>query len=254
MGTRALFSTKIVPPIFTGGASFSPSSLGSDLLAWYDFGDAATITSSGGNVTAVNDKSTNARNLTGVNNPTWDGAKITFNGTNNYLSRTDAFMYANGNCEIHVVMKSAGGGTGKSLVGEGSSASGNQLYQAISVSATLATDDDVYGFIRNDALTTTFANNLGMGVTAWDDVKKLVSWIDTGAEITTLINGVEGTTPRLYTRSGVLTLNRFAIGCLLRTTAANFYVGDAWEIVITDLLDDAERNQLMQYLGTRHGL
>lgn len=236
-----------------GGVSFSPSSLGSDLLAWYDFGDAATITGSP-NVTAVTDKSTNARDLTGTNNPQWDGSKITFNGTNNYLSRTDAFMYANGNCEIHVVMQSDGGGVNKSLVGEGSSASTNPIYQTILTSQVSATDNDVFGFIRTDAPSTTFANNLGMGVAAFDNVKKLVSWIDTGAEITTLIDGVEGTTPRLYTRSGVLTLNRFAIGALLRATAGNFYAGDTWEIVITKFLTDTQRNDLMSYLGTKHSI
>ncbi len=237
----------------TSGASFTPSSLGAKLLAWYDFGDAATVTATGGtNVVGVNDKSTNARNLSGINNPQWDGSKITFDGSTNYLSRTSAFMYANGTCEIHAVMRSDGGAN-RSLVGEGNNASGNQIYQTILTSQTNA-NDDVFAFIRTDALATTFANNLPMGVTAFDNVKKLVSFIDSGSEITCLINGVEGSSPQIYSRSGVLTLNRFAIGALVRTAAGNFLASEAWEIVITGLLDDAERNQLMQYLGTRHGL
>lgn len=234
-----------------GAASFTPASLGADLMAWYDFGDAATITGSP-SVTAVTDKSTNSRNLTGTNNPQWDGAKITFDGSTNYLSRTAAFMWDNGNVEIHAVMKS-NGGSNKSLVGEGSSSSTNPIYQAILTNQTNS-NDDVYGFIRNDAVGTVFANNLATGVTGFDDVKKLVSWIDSSGEITTLINGVEGSTPQTYTRTGVLTLNRFAIGALLRATAGNFFVGDLWEIVITKFLSDEDRNALMQYLGDKHGL
>jgi len=115
MGTRALFSTKIVPPIFTGGASFTPASI-SGLALWLDAADTATITQAANLVSQWNDKSgnnyhftqgtgsnqplTNTTTLNSLNALLFDGA-----GDNLVRTNTDLSSALQNDCTIFVVCK-----------------------------------------------------------------------------------------------------------------------------------------------------
>lgn len=231
--------------------SFSPSELGANLLAWYDFTDASKVTTSGGvNVTGVIDKSTNARNLSGVNNPQWDGSKITFNGTNNYLMSTAPFMYANGKIMIYIVANISSA-IGSSVIAEGSSAAGNPVYQPMAVKNTASSTDNAV-FLRNDAGTTIASNIQGYSVVAYDGTKRLIRLMDDGEFITAGANGTDGTIINAFTRAGTLTLNRFSIGCLLRSAASAFLTGSISEIIICS--DETNIYEIESYLARKHGL
>lgn len=79
---------------------WTPLALGASLVAWYDASDAATITQSGGAVSAWNDKSGSGYHLlqgTGTNQPAYSATGfqsnspgITFDGVDNYLSAASA--------------------------------------------------------------------------------------------------------------------------------------------------------------------
>lgn len=93
-------------------APWTPLDLGSALVAWYDAGDAATITESGGAVSQWNDKSGNTNHLaqgTGANQPVYSATGFQSNApgitftTNDFLSKasmtigtnkTSAFIHA----------------------------------------------------------------------------------------------------------------------------------------------------------------
>lgn len=64
-----------------GGGGWTPASLGS-LYAWYDAADAASITASAGDVSQWNDKSGNARHVTGSGSTKPNTGTRTQNGLN----------------------------------------------------------------------------------------------------------------------------------------------------------------------------
>lgn len=142
-----------------GGVPFVPTDIGADLMAWYDFADAATITGSP-SVTAVTDKSTNARNLTGTGNPQWDGTKIAFNGTN-YLSRNSTFMYANGGIAIYMVVNAASSNA-QAILAEGSSSNANPIYVP-AYTDNAPTAGSISPWVRNDANVTNMVNTNEFG-------------------------------------------------------------------------------------------
>jgi len=245
--------------IASSSSGFVPSDLGSDLQAWYDGSDAATITDAGsGKVSAWNDKSGNSRHLlqgTGANRPTWDGVNtITANGTSEYLTNSSPFMYANGSIMVSGVFKSNAPTAGRSLFGEGRTSNSTPIYQTMHNFASGLENNDVYGYIRNDANSVLLANTLGFGTTFFDDNWHVFNWIDTGSQITVVVDGVAGTTPRAYTRSGAMTLNTFSLFALVRTTIGNYMPGSGREFVISNILNDAKINKLNAYLADHNGV
>lgn len=73
---------------------WTPAALGSALAAWWDTSDAATITSSGGTISAITDKSGNGWTLsqaTGANQPAYNATGINGFGAAGY-DNTDKFL------------------------------------------------------------------------------------------------------------------------------------------------------------------
>lgn len=70
---------------------------------------------------------------------------------------------------------------------------------------------DAAGFLRNDAGTIAVGNTTALIASAFSASRSAVAFRDTGSQQTAFANGVAGT-PAAYTRSGVLTLDRFALG------------------------------------------
>lgn len=85
--------------LLLGGAGspavlWTPAALGSALVAWWDTSDAATITSSGGTISAIADKSGNGWTLsqaTGANQPAYNATGINGFGGASY-DNTDKFL------------------------------------------------------------------------------------------------------------------------------------------------------------------
>lgn len=236
-----------------GVAAFSPSSLGTDLMAWYDATDSSTITHAAGVVSQWNDKSTNIRHISQAGastlRPTWNLSNaISFDG-GDYLFRNDTFMYANGGAAIYAVV-TIPNSTGLALLAEGRSTIANPLYVPVWTEQP-SSSPDVAMFVRNDASGTTYVGTNGLGGTFFDNTKKIVRFVDTGVTFTGYAAGVQAGVVA-YARSGVLTLDRFAIGGLLRNTFGSGIIGSISEIIIAK--NDTYGFEMEGYLANKHGL
>lgn len=227
----------------------------SGLQLWLDASDVTTITHSGNAVSQWNDKSTHARHVSqggaSTLRPTYDGAngKIGFDG-GDYLYNTSPFMYANGKIAIYAVLKIPAA-NGTNFLAEGSSSSNNPVYIPCQVKAG-STNSDIASMARNDANTTLSANNIGNGATAYDNTKRIVRLCDSGTTFTAHVNGAQSSTIVDYVRSGTLTLNRFAVGTLLRASASGYLIGDIYEIIVC--ADDSYGSEIEGYLAHKHGM
>jgi len=242
----------------SGGATppFSPSDI-SGLLRWYDATDVATVLNKGGLVDTWQDKSVNAAHLanTLAARPTYNGSDmISFDGVATYLFNALPALYAAGAMSLFIVMKSAGPAVGTALVCEGSSTAANPVYQLPRVRPS-AIDDGTYVQFRNDAGTVMLGGTNGLGCNIFDDVKEILTITDSGSLVTGYINGVAGTTPQSYIRSGTNTMNRFAVGVAVRNTITGFIAAEVNEIIAyNSVLSDTNRNLIVAYLQAKHSI
>jgi hypothetical protein len=189
--------------------------------------------------------------------PTWNlnsgRPYLAFNGTNSLLRRTAALgMYAAGACSIYAAMRS-NAATGRQFVGERQTASATPLYELF-VSAGDA--DDLGVLIRNDANTLT-SPGATTTLTACadevlDDTDFVMGFEDTGAIVRHYDDGALVDTDA-YTRSGVLTLDRFEIGGSLHGTS-HFSCRLYAMVIVLRTLTAQERAGLVTYLGRKAGL
>lgn len=228
-----------------------------DLLALWDFTDATKVTQSSNLISQISD-SVGTRHLTaaGAERPTYSASpgSATFNGTTNVLYGTSPFMYADGSVTVAMAFKSDGG-SNKYTIGEGSSSSNSPFYGLGVTNATNA-NDNVYGFIRNDANTSLIDTTNSLGSASWfNNTKKVGFLFDTGGQLSANDNGTAGTTPRSYTRSGALTLNRLALGAGMRAVITGPQAIEIFNIgVYGHVLTANEQNYLLPLLRTKNGL
>jgi lysophospholipase L1-like esterase len=238
----------------TNATPFAPTHA-PGLLAWYDASDSSSITHASNVISQWNDKSGNGHHVSqgGATTlrPTYVPAsnKISFDG-GDYLYNTSPFMYASGGLGIYAVL-SLPAQNGSAWIGEGSSSSTNPVYQPCSVKSG-SVNSDAASYIRNDSGAVFTYNTAGNGGAFFDGTKKIIRLADSGTTLTAHVNGTQATYIVDYVRTGALTLNRFAIGCLLRNTASLFTTGDIYEIVIC--ANDAYGAEVEGYLAHKHGL
>jgi len=245
-GSATKASTQPVDP-------FVPTMAGSIVGGWYDATDGATITHASNVVSQWNDKSGNNRHVSQAGattlRPTWNGTDgIVFDG-GDYLFNTTPWMKANNKVAIYAVIKIAGG-NGVTLIGEGSSSANNPVYSTGTRALAASTEGAL--FSRNDAGGVVISNGSATGALAFDDTKNLIHVWDDGGTASYALDGVTGTSLIDYVPSGTHTLNRFAIGCLLRSTASGFIVGTIHEIIICT--DDSYGYEMEGYLAHKHGI
>ena len=208
-------------------------------------------------VSQWNDKSGNARH---VSQPTAElqpiyqpngfnqQPTVSFDGTDDNLYRTDAFVYQTGGACVYMVAKSSPLANSRHLFAEASTASTNPLY-GVSTAGTVGSTKSRY-FIRNDA-NVTVATLPSSSNAPFNDSPHMIGFLDNGS---TLIISTDGTddSPVACVRSGTLTLDRFAVGGIMRSTPANRFNGEISEIIIGNGdLSLAARRQLEGYLAHR---
>lgn len=238
-----------------------------DLMLWIDPSDLSTlwqdtsastaVTTSTNPVDLAQDKSGNGRDLIGVGStarPTYNTSGglhwLNFDGANDYLYRTDAFMYAAGAVSIFVGWYSATATGNRYFLSEGNSADADSVYSLVVSSTT--TGSNATNFIRTDAATVLLANSVNMGVIN-DSAAHVVSMIDSGSGVTPYIDGVAGS-ERTYTRA-TTTLNRFAIGALLRSTAGSYMAGRVYQLLIVGrAVNSTDRANYEQFVADRCGV
>jgi hypothetical protein len=153
---------------------------------------------------------------------------ILFNGTSQYLFDTSPFMYAAGAASYLTVL-SQSATTNRFICTEGSSASANQSYRIMGSDG--GTGSNIQFAVINDAGTNLINSALGGTTGTYNSTLNQVGVVDTGSGVTGYLNAVAGTGAS-YTRSGTLTLDRFAIGCVIRPVPGGFFNGSISEVII----------------------
>jgi hypothetical protein len=112
--------------------------------------------------------------------------------------------------------------------------------------------------IRTDANNTLLASAQIPLTLAWNGVPDVICSIqDHGtSRASGFINGRVGDSLAWQgAYGGVITVDRFAIGALLRTSATNFMAMDLYELVIIGrVVTEAERRAVMRYMGRPRGV
>jgi len=243
--------------------SFSPSNI-AGLSLWLDATTGLFDATSGGNpvttdassVARWEDQSGNSRHITQATSASQPILKtaiqngkniIRFDGTNDILRRSGAFVHAQGAATIFVVV-SANSGASDRLIVEGRTANTNSLYMPIiSASATL-----FQVLYRLDNATIPL-NNVSFGTAFNGTGFKLVCALDSGTNFAGFINKVT-TNNQNYTR-GTVTLDTFAVGGWATTTERDFFPGDVAEVIIYNTaLGTTDRQSVENYLYSKWGL
>lgn len=178
---------------------------------------------------------------------------IRFDGSNDLLQRTESLgLLAAGAYTIAIALKSNSPSVDARLFDEGNSASNNTLFIPIQAANPTATSSNA--LYRNDAGTQLVNPSSVTNANVFNNTDKVVVVTDDGVNIRTYVNGVTGAATT-WTPSGVFTLNRSAIGGLLRASTGNWFPFDFYGMVaVKRVITPYERTDLTKYMGRLAGL
>lgn len=249
-----------------GSSAFSPASLSPAL--WLE-ANAANLFQSNAGSTAVSadgdvvgfwtDLSGNSYNLSSAANdttrPTYQSNSghpyVVFDGVNDLLRKVAALgLYANGTCSLFVAVRGNPGTTSLVLAGEENSGSANTRADWLNSDSGTATSSAF--FMRGDSGTPSQTGTLN--ASAWDNTDKVIGLVWDGANVIGYSNSTASASRALA--SGLtITLNQFALGGLLRTTASNWFAARVYGLVaVKSALNSTDRANLVTYLGNLMGL
>lgn len=228
--------------------------IGTDILRWFD--GRTGVTHASNVVSAWADQSSYNKPVSQAGaaglRPTYDPAlgKIGFDG-GDYLFNTDPCMWANGQCMILAVI-SGPNQTGTGVLTEGRSSNTTPVYTTLWSDQTGASAENATFLRSNGSVSMTSGLN-GFGGAVFNTTKKIVTIYDDGEFITEWVNGVMSPNIIPYTRGAeVLTLDRFTIGGLLRTSFASGATFDLWDLVVVKNAN--YRYELEGHLAYKHGI
>ena len=244
--------------------SFSPSNI-AGLSLWLDAttglfdatSGGSAVTTDGGSVARWEDQSGNGRHITQstlasqpiLKTAIQNGKNIIrFDGTNDILRRSGAFVHAQGAATIFVVVSATTAGVNRRLMCEGRTTRTNPLYMPIiSGNATLF---QVLYRLDNGTIP---LNNPSFGTAFNGTGFKLVCALDSGTNFAGFINKVT-TNNQNYSR-GTVTLDTFSIGGWATTIERDFFPGDVAEVIIYNTaLGTTDRQSVENYLYSKWGL
>lgn len=171
------------------------------------------------------------------------GTCLEFNGSSSYVLKSTETAYNLVNYSIEVWIKANKNtfSNDSRIYAEGSSSSGNPFFNI-----NAKTTGGVTVGVRDDANSTLLAGN-STNLNIFDDKWHQLVWVDQGGTATLYIDGVADATSFSYTR-GTLTLNRTAVGALVRTSVSNYFKGkiDKVRVYNTALTQDQVNNLYYQ--------
>lgn len=147
-------------------------------------------------------------------------------GGSAYLFNNTPFMYAQGAASLSMVV-SLTAQANRYIVVERDSVSTAAIYAPLRQDSSAGAIN--MSIMRNNA-NSVFLSSTGTQ-TAFDGTLKHLACIDAGNNLAHFVNGVNSLNGS-YTRTGVLTLGRFTIGCSYSTTAVDFITGHVSELII----------------------
>lgn len=237
-----------VQTLSTSAASFSPTSI-TGLRLWIDGNDASTITSSGGLISQINDKSGQNNHIvqaTGSRQPTYDGTakSINFDG-GDWLDRASFGMFNNGSVTCFAVTSDRVFVNADTLFAE-TGTSDFYTFQRLTGSGLTSTQ------IRVNAVT--LLNDISLnGTNLVPTAKHIQTYKDTGSLMTYYENGVVGSSPQTYTRLISATMDRFALGGRIQSGADDRTINaKVYELLIYfGALSNSDINLIGNYLNTK---
>lgn len=255
-------------------ASFSPLHLfkGSEIGGWWDASDRTTmfqdvlfatpVTADAQVVLGWKDKSGRGNDvIEAVNGPAYkadQGGCLRFDGTNDILFKTSSLggMYGQKGCSTFAALKCTAAIDDR-LWSEGSSSTTTPVYAPVACGSTTAST--LTGLIRNDASTTRLASAQLQMTNAFTGNTEVICNIQ-DHQTSTYENFQGGrVADRIAWQAAhlgdALTVDRFAIGALLRTSATNFMAMDLYELVVIGrVVTASERRAVMRYMGRPRGV
>ncbi len=256
----------LIPGAAIAAPAFTPRQL--DPTLWIEPRKGGLFQSNAGTTAAtansdvvgyLPDFSGNARHYTSVaddtTRPTLQGVGtnpcLRFDGVNDVLRRIASLgLYEGVSYTIAITLKSNSNATDSRVFAGGNSASNQALFVPVQASATTATTSNA--LYRNDA-GTVMATPLS-NANVFNGTDRTLVITDDGSTLRSYVNGVAGST-LAYTRSGTLTIDRSAIGAVIRTTTGSWWAGDIYGIVaVPRVITSGERASLTTYMGSLAGL
>lgn len=244
---------------------------------WLEVGKGGLFQSNAGTTSAVAnadvvgfapDQSANAFTLTGVaddtTRPTLQGVGsfpyLSFDGSNDMLRRLAALDGWNaGSTTWCFTVRSNSNLANTYVAGNGNSASSQTIHSLLKSDNTTATSSAAQ--FRDDAGATPTSGPNGQtpnNTLVFNGSDHVILITDSGSAIAVYVDGVLKTGIASYTHTNTLTLNRFAIGALLRnvTAGGGFWAGRIYGGVIVNghVVSSTERANLTTYMGALAGL
>lgn len=237
-----------------------PAATAAKLGAHYDLSDSTDttkVTVTGGEYVTLKDLSGNGRDLDGTGHaPDVDAAAqngldvADLDGSSEYWSNSSPWMYDAGACTIYMVANKAASQNSR-IIGETRAASATPMYLPM---RSYVSGSGAGLLFRNDAGSTLINNSYGSS--AWDGTWNLVATTDDGSTATMYLDGVAGSTPRSYTRSGTFTTDTFALGALVYNNTAileaAMKIGEV--LIFEGVLSESDRQIVEGYLAEKWGL
>lgn len=206
----------------------------------------------------IQDLSGNGKHYTSVaddtTRPTLQGVGtlpcLRFDGVNDVLRRTESLgLYANGSYTLAFTIKGNSPSIDARVFAEGNTATNNTLFIPLQTAAGAATSSAL--MYRNDTGIQQTGSLTNANV--FNGSNHVLILTDDGTTIRSYLDGVAGPTLN-YTR-GTYTLDRSAIGALVRAAITNYCAFDLFGMVgFFGVVTDPERASLRTYMGTLGGL
>lgn len=207
----------------------------------------------------VQDLSGNGFDLTAAANdttrPTWNFngglPYLNFDGSNDVIFRSADLGLYNSNGHSLFMAVRANPATSAQIFAEGQTPDATPFY---SIRADNVTASTLGVGIRNDANSTllTFGS---LATNFWNNTDQVVGVTDSFGTVSAYLNGVPVGTPASYTPSGTLTINRTALGALIRNTTSSWFATRVYALVaVKRVISATERKLLVGYLGKLAGL
>lgn len=166
---------------------------------------------------------------------------LVFSGSQ-YLFASSAWIYAQGSATSFGVL-SGSPQIDKRIMAEGSSLSTSPVYSPLQSgdNGTFSDSDNISVFIRDDTAFVLIANESVSPTGALDGTRHTYAVRDNGTQVIGYVDGTESLTQTFNGGSRTaLTLNRFAIGALLRSTVSSEWTGSISEIITGPLVTPSE--------------
>lgn len=169
---------------------------------------------------------------------------LSFDGSNDQLRKLTALgSYAAGASSWFAAVRSSTQTTTKILMADSSNT--NATYGLLGVSSV---STSLGARLTNDAVGVVENIVTQIYLMAWNNMDHVIGVVDDGATLTPYVDGVVGT-PVAYTRSGVFSVDRFALGCQANSGGGAFWAGRVYgEVLVNRVLTSTEIANLTAYL------